>query len=82
MLDLILINKEGLVGNTKPKGSLGCSNHGMVEFRGAEEGAQQAHYSGLQESRLASSGICLVEYPGIKPWRVQKSWLIFNNHLL
>jgi len=27
MLDLVLINKEGLVGNVKLKGSLGCSNN-------------------------------------------------------
>ncbi|GAB0180275.1 hypothetical protein GRJ2_000492800 [Grus japonensis] len=33
MLDLILTNKEGLVGDVKLKGSLGCSNHEMVEFR-------------------------------------------------
>ncbi|GAB0207157.1 hypothetical protein GRJ2_003181300 [Grus japonensis] len=33
MLDLILTNKEGLVGDVKLKGSLGCSDHEMVEFR-------------------------------------------------
>ncbi|GAB0195117.1 mitochondrial enolase superfamily member 1 [Grus japonensis] len=33
MLDLILTNKEGLVGDMKLKGSLGCSDHEMVEFR-------------------------------------------------
>ncbi|GAB0176272.1 hypothetical protein GRJ2_000092400 [Grus japonensis] len=33
MLDLILTNKEGLVGDVKLKGSLGCSDHKMVEFR-------------------------------------------------
>ncbi|GAB0197130.1 hypothetical protein GRJ2_002178300 [Grus japonensis] len=32
MLDLILTNKEGLVGDVKLKGSLGCSDHEMVEF--------------------------------------------------
>lgn len=56
MLDHVLIHREGLVGNAKLKGSLGCSNHGMVEFKGGKEGAQQAHYPRLQESRLASSG--------------------------
>ncbi|GAB0188870.1 hypothetical protein GRJ2_001352300 [Grus japonensis] len=55
MLDLILTNKEGLVGDVKLKGSLGCSDHEMVEIQGpqgSEEGVQQAHYPGLQESRL------------------------------
>ncbi|GAB0205782.1 hypothetical protein GRJ2_003043800 [Grus japonensis] len=33
MLDLVLINEEGLVGDVKLKGSLGCSDHKMVEFR-------------------------------------------------
>ena len=33
MLDLVLTNKEGLVGNVKLKGSLGCSDHEMLEFK-------------------------------------------------
>ncbi|PKU35904.1 rna-directed dna polymerase from mobile element jockey-like [Limosa lapponica baueri] len=33
MLDLVLTNKEGLVGNVKLKGSLGCSDHKMVEIK-------------------------------------------------
>ena len=33
MLDLVLSNKEGLVGNVKLEGSLGCSDHEMVQFR-------------------------------------------------
>ncbi|KAJ7413722.1 dtw domain-containing protein 2 [Pitangus sulphuratus] len=31
-LDLVLTDKERLVGNVKPKGSLGRSNHEIVEF--------------------------------------------------
>ncbi|GAB0179869.1 mitochondrial enolase superfamily member 1 [Grus japonensis] len=33
LLDLVLTNKEGLVGDVKAGGSLGCSDHEMVEFR-------------------------------------------------
>ncbi|GAB0202828.1 mitochondrial enolase superfamily member 1 [Grus japonensis] len=33
VLDLILTNKEGLVGDVKVGGSLGCRDHEMVEFR-------------------------------------------------
>ncbi|GAB0183301.1 hypothetical protein GRJ2_000795400 [Grus japonensis] len=33
VLDLVLTNKEWLVGNVKLKGSLGCSVHEMVEFK-------------------------------------------------
>ena len=32
-LDVVLTNKEGLMGNAKLKGSLGCSDHEMVEFK-------------------------------------------------
>jgi len=32
LLDLVLTNKEGLVGDVKAGGSLGCSDHGMVAF--------------------------------------------------
>jgi len=31
--DLVLTNKEGLVGDVKLKGSLGCSDHEMVDFK-------------------------------------------------
>ncbi|PKU46444.1 coiled-coil domain-containing protein 66 [Limosa lapponica baueri] len=33
MLDLVLTNKEGLAGNVKLKGSLGCGDHEMAEFK-------------------------------------------------
>ena len=33
MLDLVLTHKKGLLGNVKLKGSLGCSDQEMVEFK-------------------------------------------------
>jgi len=33
MLDIVLTIKEGLMGNVKIKGSLGCSHYEMVAFR-------------------------------------------------
>lgn len=33
VLVLVLANREGLVGNMKLKGSLGCSNHEIVELK-------------------------------------------------
>ncbi|GAB0179392.1 cAMP-dependent protein kinase inhibitor alpha [Grus japonensis] len=42
MLDLVLTNKKGLVGNVKLKGSLGCSDHKMVEFK-ILRAARRAH---------------------------------------
>lgn len=32
VLDLVLIKKEGLMWNVKPKDSLGCRDHEMVVF--------------------------------------------------
>ncbi|GAB0187672.1 hypothetical protein GRJ2_001232500 [Grus japonensis] len=77
MLDLVLTNKEGLVGDVKLKGSLGCSDHEMVEFR-ILRAARRAcsKLTALDFSRadtLASSGICLVEYHGTKPWKEEGS---------
>jgi len=57
MLDLVLSKKEELVGNVKLEGSLGCSEHEMAEFkilRAVMRAQQQAHYPGVQESRLWS----------------------------
>ncbi|PKU41149.1 hypothetical protein llap_8554 [Limosa lapponica baueri] len=42
MLDLVLTNKEGLVGNVKLKGSLGYSDHEMVQFK-ILRAARRAH---------------------------------------
>ncbi|GAB0193299.1 hypothetical protein GRJ2_001795200 [Grus japonensis] len=42
MLDLVLTNKEGLVGDMKLKSSIGCSNNEMVEFK-ILRAARRAH---------------------------------------
>ena len=41
ILDLISVDKEELFGNLKVRGSLGCSDHEMVEFRILREGKKQ-----------------------------------------
>jgi len=33
LLDLVLTNRDGLVEDVKSGGSLGCSDHEVVEFR-------------------------------------------------
>ncbi|GAB0177161.1 nucleoside diphosphate kinase 6 [Grus japonensis] len=68
--DLVLTNKDGLVGNMKLQGSLDYSDHEVVEFkilkqRGGCTASSLPWTSG--EQTLASSGICLVEYHGTKP---------------
>ena len=68
MLDLVLTNKKGLVGNVKFKGSLGCSDHEKVEFK-ILWAARKVHSIlatlDLGKQSLASSGICLAEWHGV-----------------
>ncbi|GAB0199978.1 hypothetical protein GRJ2_002463200 [Grus japonensis] len=88
MLDLILTNKEGLAGDVKLKGSLGCSDHEMVEFR-ILRAARRAHSKlTTLDFRRADFGL-FRDLLGRVPWdkalegrRAQDSWLIFKGHLL
>ncbi|GAB0184915.1 triadin [Grus japonensis] len=88
MLDLILTNKEGLVGDIKLKGSLGCSDHEMVEFR-ILRAARRAHSKlTTLDFRRADFGL-FRDLLGRIPWDkalegrgAQDSWLIFKYHLL
>ncbi|GAB0177853.1 hypothetical protein GRJ2_000250600 [Grus japonensis] len=88
MLDLVLTNKKGLVGDVKLKGSLGCSDHEMVEFR-ILRAAKKVH-SKLTTLDFRRAGFGLFrDLLGRKPWDKvlegrgpQDSWLIFKGHLL
>ncbi|GAB0208424.1 mitochondrial enolase superfamily member 1 [Grus japonensis] len=88
MLDLILTNKEGLVGDVKLKGSLGCNDHEMVEFR-ILRAARRAHSKlTALDFRRADFGL-FRDLLGRIPWDkalegrgAQDSWLIFKGHLL
>jgi len=42
MLDLVLTNKEGMVGNVKLQGCLDCGDHEMVKFK-ILRAARRAH---------------------------------------
>ncbi|GAB0202998.1 hypothetical protein GRJ2_002765400 [Grus japonensis] len=88
MLDLILTNKEGLVGDVKLKGSLGCSDHEMVEFR-ILRAARRVHSKlTTLDFRRADFGL-FRDLLGRIPWDkalegrgAQDSWLILKAHLL
>ncbi|GAB0209530.1 mitochondrial enolase superfamily member 1 [Grus japonensis] len=88
MLDLVLTNKEGLVGDVKLKGSLGCSDHEMVEFS-ILRAARRAHSKlTTLDLRRADFGL-LRDLLGRIPWDkalegrgAQDSWLVFKGHLL
>ncbi|GAB0209035.1 mitochondrial enolase superfamily member 1 [Grus japonensis] len=88
MLHLVLTNKGGLVGDVKLKGSLGCSDHEMVEFR-ILRAARRAHSKlTTLDFRRADFGL-FRDLLGRIPWDralegrgAQDSWLIFKGHLL
>ena len=87
MLDLVLTNKEGLVGNVKLKGSLGCSDHEMVEFKILRT-ATRAHSKLTLDFRRADFGL-FRDLLGRVSWDkalerrgAQESRLIFKDHVL
>ncbi|GAB0208651.1 hypothetical protein GRJ2_003330800 [Grus japonensis] len=88
MLDLVLANKEGLVGDVKLKGSLGCSDHEMVEFK-ILRAVRRAHSKlTTLDFRRADFGL-FRDLLGRIPWDkalegrgAQDSWLVFKGHLL
>jgi len=88
MLDLLLTNKEGLVGNVKLKRILGCSDDEIVEFK-IRRAARRVH------SKLTTLGFRRADFElfrdllGRRPRDktlegrgAQESWLIFKDHLL
>ncbi|GAB0209762.1 hypothetical protein GRJ2_003441900 [Grus japonensis] len=88
MLDLVLTNKEGLVGDVKLKGSLGCSDHEMVEFRILRAARRTHSKLTTLDFRRADFGL-FRDLLGRIPWDkalegrgTQDSWLIFKGHLL
>ncbi|PKU36867.1 glycerol kinase [Limosa lapponica baueri] len=88
MLDLVLTSKEGLLWNVKLKGSLGCSEHEMVEFK-ILRAARRVHSKlTTLDFRRADFGL-LRDLLGRVLWDKaleergsQGSWLIFKDHLL
>ncbi|GAB0182280.1 hypothetical protein GRJ2_000693300 [Grus japonensis] len=68
MLDLVLTNKEGLVGNVKLKGSLGCSDHEKVEFKILREVRRGHGKLTTLDFRRADFGLFRVLHR-TKPWK-------------
>ncbi|GAB0181438.1 hypothetical protein GRJ2_000609100 [Grus japonensis] len=88
MLHLVLTNKDGLVGNVKLKGSLGCSDHEMVEFKILRAVRRVHSKLTTLDLRRADFGL-FRDLLGRVPWDkalegrgAQESWLVFKDHLL
>ncbi|GAB0175618.1 hypothetical protein GRJ2_000027000 [Grus japonensis] len=87
MLDLAL-TMEGLVRNVKLKGSLGCSDHEMVEFKILRAVRRVHSKLAALDFRRADFGL-FRDLLGRVHWdkalegrEAQESWLVFKGHLL
>jgi len=88
MLDLVLTNKEGLLGNVKVKGGLGCSDHKMVEFKILRAVRRVCSKLTTLDFRRADFGV-LRDLLGRTPWDkalegrgAHESWSVFKDHVL
>jgi len=88
MLDLVLTNKEGLVGNVKLKGSLGCSDHEMLELK-ILRAARRVHSKLTALDFRTADFVLFRNLLGRVPWDkvlegrgAQESWLMLKDHLL
>jgi len=88
LLDLVLTHKEGLVESVQVGGSLGCSDHEMVNFRILRGGSRAISRIKTLDFRRANFGLFKELLGGI-PWvralegrGVQESWLLFKHHFL
>ena len=67
LLNLILTNKEGLVEDARVGGSLGCSDHEMVEFRILQGGSRAMSWVTALDFKRANFGLFKDLLGGI-PW--------------
>lgn len=78
-------NKEGLVGNVKLRGSLGCSDRDMVEFKLLRAARRTNKKLSVLDFRRTDFGL-FRDLFGRVPWdkarEDQQSWLTFKNHLI
>ena len=88
LLDLVLTNKDRLVEDVKVGGSLGCSDHEMLEFSIMCGGSRARSRINTPDFRRVNFGLFKDLLGGI-PWArplegrgVQESWLLFKHHFL
>jgi len=88
VLDLVLTNKGGLVEDVKVGGSLGCTDHEMVEFKILRGGSRAISRIKTLDLRRADFALFKELLGGI-PWvralegrGVQEHWPLFKHHFL
>ena len=88
LLDFVLTNKDGLVEDVKVGGSLGCSDHELVEFRILHGESRARSRIKTLDIRRANFGFfkdLLGELPWVRALEgrgFQESWLLFKHHFL
>lgn len=86
LFDLILTNREGLVGDVKVGDSLGCSDHEIVEFSIEQGVCRIARKIATMDFGRADLYL-LKDLLGRIPWEwalqgrgVQECWSVFKHH--
>jgi len=88
LLDLVLMNKEGLVEDVKAGGSLSSSDHEMVNFRILRGGSRVISKIKTLDFKRANFGLfrdLLGEIPWVRALEgrgVQQSWSLYKHHSL
>lgn len=75
ILDLVLTSKERLVGNVKPKGSLGCSEHEIVELKIPKAVRRVCNSPAILDIRsedFGTSATCLIKHHAIRHCREEE----------
>ncbi|XP_062497870.1 uncharacterized protein LOC134175668 [Pezoporus occidentalis] len=87
MLELVLTNREGLDGDVALQGSLGCSDHEMVEFEILRTVRRACSKLTALDFKRADFGLFRNLLSKV-PWDIalegrgaQDCWLIFKDHL-
>ncbi|GAB0178757.1 hypothetical protein GRJ2_000341000 [Grus japonensis] len=88
LLDLLFVNREGLVGDMTVGGCLGRNDHKMVQFKIFGVMRKKISRVATLDFRRAKFKL-LEELFGSVPWEpafegleIHESWLAFENHLL
>lgn len=88
LLELLLIHKGVLVTAVQVGGSLGCSDHNMVDFSIAKERSRTISKTSTTDFKRANSVLFKLLLGSITWARAlegrepQESWLIFKHYLL
>lgn len=88
LLDLLLTNAEEIIKDVNVEGSLGCSNHALVEFVisrdvGLAKGGVRTLNFGRANFKLFNGLLAEIPWDAVpKDKDVEESWLLFKDALL